>query len=80
MAAFANQETTFIKRLSPIIHILKHHLDSNVITGIFKFRNEETQLDCTRYCDSIGRHYEDSISIVAAGEVVKQFGLIPEVR
>lgn len=50
-----------------------HHLDSNVIIGVFIYKDEKTQRACTAYCDSVGHRYGGSISPIALGEVTKVF-------
>ncbi len=53
--------------------MLSHHLDSNVVIGVFIYRDEQAQRACTAYCDLIGHRYGGSISLIALGEVTKVF-------
>ncbi len=56
--------------------MLRHHIDSNVVIGVFLFKDHATREACKSYCTAIGHRYEGSLSIVTAGEIVKIFGLI----
>ncbi len=58
--------------------MLRHHIDSNVVIGIFVFKDDDTREACKSYCTAIGHRYEGFLSILVAGEIVKIFGSIKE--
>ncbi|MBI2675717.1 MAG: PIN domain-containing protein [Candidatus Aenigmarchaeota archaeon] len=58
--------------------MLRHHMDSNVVIGVFIFKDDDTREACKNYCTAIGHRYEGFLSIVSAGEIAKIFGSIPE--